>query len=86
MGIFTTTLSQIAFLFSLIIIGYLLAKCGVVQSNAAGVLAKMESYVFIPALVMMTFIEKFTIQSLSIMWKPFLISFITLSVPFLWHY
>ena len=80
MSIFTTTLSQMAFLFSLIIIGYLLAKCGVVQSNAAGVLAKMENYVFIPALVMVTFIEKFTIQSLSTMWKPFLISFIALGV------
>ncbi len=78
MSIFTTTLSQMAFLFSLIIIGYLLAKCGVVQSNAAGVLAKMENYVFIPALVMVTFIEKFTLQSLSTMWKPFLISYITL--------
>ncbi len=67
MNIFATTLSQMVFLFSLIVIGYLLAKCGVVQSSAAGVLAKMENFVFIPALVMVTFIEKFTIQSLSTM-------------------
>lgn len=80
MDIFSTTLSQMAFLFALIIIGYLLAKCGVVQNSAAGVLAKMENYVFIPALVMQTFIQKFTLQSLSTMWKPFAISFAVLGV------
>lgn len=80
MQIFTTTLSQMAFLFSLIIVGYLMAKLGVVQNNAAGVLAKMENFVFIPALVMVTFIDKFTVKSLSAMWKPLLISIVVLGI------
>lgn len=80
MGIFTTTLSQMAFLFSLILVGYLLAKFGVVKNDAAGVLAKMENFVFIPALVLVTFIDKFTLKSLSTMWKPFAMSFAVLGV------
>lgn len=80
MQTFMLTLNQMAYLFSLIIVGFLLGKFRVVQENAAGVLAKMENTVFIPALVMVTFIEKFTVQSLSTMWKPFVISFAVLSV------
>ncbi len=80
MEIFSTTLGQMAFLFSLIIIGYLMAKFKVVQGDAAGVLAKMENFVFIPALVMVTFIDKFTLKSLSTMWKPFAVSFAVLGV------
>lgn len=80
MQIFSTTLSQMAFLFSLIIIGYLMAKFKVVQGDAAGVLAKMENFVFIPALVLVTFIDKFTLKSLSTMWKPLVISFIVLGI------
>ena len=80
MEIFTTTLSQMAFLFSLIIVGYLMAKLKVVQEDAAGVLAKMENFVFIPALVLVTFIDKFTLKSLSTMWKPLVISMIVLGI------
>ena len=80
MEIFTTTLSQMAFLFSLIIVGYLMAKLKVVQEDASGVLAKMENFVFIPALVLVTFIDKFTLKSLSTMWKPLVISMIVLGI------
>ncbi len=80
MAIFSTTLSQMAFLFSLIIVGYLMAKLGAVQNNAAGVLAKMENFVFIPALVMVTFIDKFTVESLSTMWKPLVVSIVVLGI------
>lgn len=64
MQVFQSTLSQMAFLFSLIVIGYVLVKAHVVDANAAGVLSKLESWLFVPALVMGTFISKFTVDIL----------------------
>ncbi len=74
MNLFLTTLSQIAFLFGFIIIGYILAKCRVLPENSAAVLSKLENYIFIPALVLKTFIENFTVEQLGKAWKLLLIS------------
>lgn len=62
MDIFSTTLNQTFFLFGLIVIGYILVKLEVLPENSASVLSKLENNVFIPALVMKTFIENFTIN------------------------
>ena len=64
MTVFTSTLSQMAFLFSLIIIGYVLVRAKVVDAGAAGVLSKLESWLFVPALVLGTFISNFTVDIL----------------------
>ena len=64
MAVFTSTLSQMAFLFSLIIIGYVLVRAKVVDASAAGVLSKLESWLFVPALVLGTFISNFTVDIL----------------------
>ena len=79
-----STLNQIAFLFAFIIIGYLLVKCRVLQDGSAMVLSKLENTVFIPALVMGTFIENFTPERISSAWKLLLISFIIafVAIPF----
>ncbi|MBR5614508.1 MAG: AEC family transporter [Clostridia bacterium] len=83
MNIFLATLNQTSFLFGLIIIGYLLVKCKVLPENSATVLSKLENTVFIPALVMGTFIENFTIERISETWKLLAISFIIafLAIP-----
>ena len=65
MQVFQSTLSQMAFLFTLIIIGYVLVKTGIVDKNASSVLSKLESWLFVPALVLGTFISKFTVDVLS---------------------
>ena len=62
MSIFLSTLNQTIFLFSFIIIGYILVKLKVLPENSAMVLSKLENTVFIPALVMGTFIENFTVE------------------------
>lgn len=62
--IFYTTLNQMIFLFSLIAIGYLLARLKLVPKNTEGMLSKLENYIFIPALVMGTFINNFTVEKL----------------------
>jgi len=62
MNMVLPTLNQTAFLFGLIIIGYILMKTGVLPKDAAATLSKLENYIFIPALVMGTFIENFTVE------------------------
>ncbi len=69
MALFTATLNQMAFLFTFIVIGYILSKLKLISDNAAGILSKLENYVFIPALVLGTFISNFTTEKLSTSWK-----------------
>lgn len=63
------------FLFGLIIIGYILRKSNAVPENCSMILSKLENNLFIPALVLGTFISKFTITTLKTAWKILLISF-----------
>ncbi len=69
MTVFTATLSQTAFLFLFIVLGYLLSRGKFVADNAHSVLSKLENLVFIPALILGTFIANFTPQKLSVTWK-----------------
>ncbi len=62
--ILTTTLNQMAFLFLLIAIGYILARFNFVPEKTEGILSKLENYIFIPALVLGTFMERFTVEML----------------------
>ena len=77
MSIFTTTLSQMLVLFSLILIGFLLTKLKAIPEDSNVVLSKVENNLFVPALVMGTFINNFTYEKLKTAWKMFLISFCT---------
>jgi predicted permease len=76
MSIFATTLNQTLFLFGLIVIGYILVKTKVLPENSATILSKLENTVFIPALVMKTFIENFTVERISVAWKLLVCSFL----------
>lgn len=75
MDLFLPTLNQMIFLFAFIIIGFVLAKCKIVPHGSAGVLAKLENWIFIPALVMQTFISNFTVSKLEVTWKLLLFGF-----------
>lgn len=63
--IFASTLSQMAFLFTLILAGYLLMRLHVIADNSERVLSGLENNLFIPALVLSTFLSNFTIERLS---------------------
>lgn len=65
MAVFLATLEQLAFLFSFILLGYLLARKNIIPDNAHSVLSKLESWVFMPCLVLGSFIENFTLEKLS---------------------
>jgi len=60
MELFMSTLSQMIYLFSLIAVGYVLAKFEVLPSGTDKVIAKLENNIFIPCLVASTFISNFT--------------------------
>lgn len=61
MELFLTTGNQMIYLFVMIVIGYILAKIGVLPEGTEKVLAVLENNVLIPALVMSTFINNFTV-------------------------
>ena len=84
MSVFLTTLNQIAFLFGFIVIGFILVKIKVLPENSAAVLSKLENTIFIPALVMGTFIENFTLERIGATWKLLSVSFIIafITIPF----
>lgn len=71
MTIFFTTLDRMVFLLALILIGYLLVKIRVVDVDAATVLSRLENWLFLPALVMGTFLNQFTVERLTAAWQPF---------------
>lgn len=65
MEIFLSTLSQTTVLFLLIAIGFLLGRLRVLPEDSTKTLAKLENTVFVPCLILGTFIEHFTVERLS---------------------
>lgn len=63
--LFTATLQQMAYLFSLLAIGYLFMKLKVIPDCSETVLSKLENLVFMPALVLRTFMNHFTTERIA---------------------
>lgn len=62
--VFKTTLTPTLLLFLCMLIGYLLNKTKRLPSNAAIALSKLETYVLVPALIINTFMQYCTVDSL----------------------
>ena len=75
MDLFLATLNQMGFLFLLIFIGFILVKTKILPEGSAKVLSRLESYFFIPAMVLLKFMKEFTIERLSTSWLTIVISF-----------
>jgi predicted permease len=56
-------------LFLMIAIGFLLGKIRFLPKETPSILAKLENAVFVPCLILGTFIPKFTVQQLGAAWK-----------------
>ena len=80
MDLFLPTLNKMVYLFAFIIIGYIIAKLKIVPRGSAGVLAKLENNLFIPALVLQTFMNNFTVAKLGVTYKLFAFGFVVLAV------
>ncbi len=76
MSVLQAPTGQMLVLFSLIVMGFIVAKLKVVPDNADTVLSKLENSLFVPALVLGTFASNFTVEKLSTASKLFGISFV----------
>jgi hypothetical protein len=74
MTAFTTTLTQTASLLIFIALGYMLGKLRLVLNNTHSALSKLETNLFVPALVLNIFISNFTTDKLTVAWQLLLCS------------
>lgn len=74
MQLLTTTLGQMFVLFALIFIGFFLAKIKIMENGSATILSRLENNLLLPALVMSTFVENFTVKTIGSAWKILLVS------------
>lgn len=63
MEIFFLTLKQMLVMFFLIAVGFILRKKSILPENASITMAKMETYIFVPALSLFTQMTKCTVKS-----------------------
>ena len=77
---FTSILNQMIFLFAFIVIGYILLKGKFIPENSATVLSKLENILFVPALVMGTFIDHCTPETLKTAWRLLLFAVILIVI------
>ena len=75
MELFKPILNQMIFLFAFIIIGFVLSKWKFIPNDATKTISKLENIIFVPALVMYTFINNCTIEVLSSVWKLLVLAF-----------
>ncbi|MBR2329916.1 MAG: AEC family transporter [Clostridia bacterium] len=75
MDYFTPIFNQMLVLIILIVIGVILARKKIVPDNSAKLLSKLENVLFVPALVLGTFIDNCTVEILSGVWQLLVISF-----------
>lgn len=76
MQVLQATTGQMLILFSLILLGFILKKVNAIPDDSSVVLSKLENNLFVPALVLGTFLENFRVDKLSTAWQLFLISFL----------
>ena len=83
MAVLLSTLDQMGFLLLLIVIGFILVRCGILKPDSAGVLSKLETYVLVPALVLGTFMKNFTAERIGTAGQYFLVGLIVIliSIP-----
>lgn len=69
MNSFLTTLQQTVQLLLIIFCGFILAKKKVLPENAAETLSRLENWVLVPALVLSTFAQGFTLENIGSAWQ-----------------
>ena len=80
MQLFLSTMSQMAYLFSFIALGFVLTKIGGLPKDSAKVISKLENNLLLPAMVLNTFTQRFTVETLSTAGKTLLYSLAVLLV------
>lgn len=73
---FNATLSPMLVMFMCIIIGFISKKADIVPENTGTVLSKLENYIFVPALIINTFMKYCTVSSITEQYKLILYCFL----------
>lgn len=76
--VFKATLSPMLFMFLCLFAGFILNKKKILPENSAAVLSKLENYVLVPSLIILTFMQYCTVASLKEQYK--LVLFCSLAV------
>ena len=74
MTLFLSTLNQMGVLGLYMAVGFTVAKLGILPKESSKVLSRLENSVFLPALVLYTFLKNFTVSTLRDSWLPLLVS------------
>lgn len=77
---FLATLSPMLVMFICILIGFILRKTKVAPENAATVLSRLEINVFLPALILRTFLTYCTVESITTQYKVVLYGIIAVAL------
>ncbi len=80
MQLFLSTMSQMAYLFSFIALGFILTKIGGLPKDSAKVISKLENNLLLPAMVLNTFTQRFTVETLSTAGKTLVYSLVVLLI------
>ena len=80
MEVFLSTLYTMLELFLFMAIGFLLNKLKLVPKDTAAVISKLENYIFVPCIVINTFMYKCTVDILSRKWTYILYSIAIMAV------
>ena len=75
LNLFSTTLDRMVYLFLFIALGYALMKMKLLPDNTNTVLSKLENLLFLPALMLSTFMGSFTTEMLAVSGKLLFLSF-----------
>lgn len=79
---FTATLSPMLVMFACMIIGFVLKKKEILPNNADTVISKLENCILVPALVLSTFMNYCTVESIHKQSILFIFSIIGLAIAF----
>lgn len=74
MSVFTSTLNQMLLMFLFIVLGFFLKKKSILPQNGNTVMSKLENMVFMPCLVLNTFISRCTVENIVDKWNYILLS------------
>lgn len=79
MQYFSATLNQTIILFVFILVGFIVRRAKILPDSSAGTISKLETYIFIPALIIHTFMTRFTVHNLesnrtAILWSVILLA------------
>jgi len=80
MTTFFSALNTTLLMFTFLLAGYFLKKKELLPASADTVLSRLENMVFVPALVINTFMARFTLENLSLKWPYIALSLIVAAV------